>query len=173
MLRSSLPNGTSFSRYKNVAERLHFAGVVIKHQQDAGERQHEEQIKRDAAHAPCEFIFHRVAIYFCGMQVEENVGENAQRAIPRRVVMLHAENRTIDLGLLGIFQAFELLFAFFVDVLAQAFRIFLDAIDQPRRLPSPFSSGIRSPYLGPISISNFNFEFQIRRSYSSDVQKRA
>ena len=82
--------------------------VVIEHQQHAGEGQHDEEIKRDSAHAPGVAVADRVAIDLGRMQMQENVGEHAQRAIARRVVVLVAENRGVDLGLGRIFQAFDL-----------------------------------------------------------------
>src|SRR5580700_3008838 len=46
------------------------------------------------------------------MQMQEDVRQNAQRAIARRVVMFVAEDRSEHLSLGGIFQAFDLLFGF-------------------------------------------------------------
>src|SRR5260370_1181499 len=37
---------------QHIAEGLHFARVVVKHQQHAGKSKHDEQIKCDATHAP-------------------------------------------------------------------------------------------------------------------------
>ena len=44
--------------------------------------------------------------------MQEDVRQHAQRAIARRVVMFVAEDRSEDLSLGGIFQAFDLLFGF-------------------------------------------------------------
>src|SRR5580704_10197059 len=65
------------------------------------------------------------------MQVEEYVAQHTQRAVARLVVVLNSENRTVNLGLLRILQTLQLFLAFFGDVLLQAFRILLDATEQP------------------------------------------
>src|SRR6266403_3088674 len=62
---------------KDVAEGLHFAGMVVKHEQDAGKGEHQEQIESDAAHAPGVAVTHRVAVDLGRMQMQKNVGEYA------------------------------------------------------------------------------------------------
>src|SRR5262249_13745705 len=97
---------------KNVAERLNFAGVIVKHEHDAGESQHKKQIKGNAAHSPRVAVANRIAIDFCRMEVEKNIGEDAECAIARRVVVLVTENRSKELGLRGLLQQFDLLLRF-------------------------------------------------------------
>ena len=58
---------------KNVAKRLNFCRVVIKHQQHPGKREHDEKIERNSSHAPGILVAHRVAIDLCRMQMQEDV----------------------------------------------------------------------------------------------------
>ncbi len=95
---------------EHVAKRLHLAGVVIKHQHHAGQREHNKQVERDSAHTPGVAVTHCVPINFRRMQMQEDVRQHAQSAITRRVVVLVAKDRGVDLGLGRIFQAFNLLF---------------------------------------------------------------
>ena len=104
---------------EDVAEGLHFRGVVIKHQQDAGESEDDEKVEGDATHAPGEIVFGGVAINFCGMQVEENVGEDAEGAVARLVIVLDAKHRAIELSLLRLFQPVNLLLGLFFERFAQ------------------------------------------------------
>src|SRR5260370_26979192 len=80
---------------QDVAERLHFAGVVVKHQQHAGKGEHQEQIEGDAAHAPGVAVAHGVAIDLSGVQMQKNVGEHAESASARRVVVLVTKYRSV------------------------------------------------------------------------------
>ena len=114
-------------KVKHVAKRLHLAGVVIKHQQHAGVGEDDEQQKRNPAHAPGVAIAHRIAINLRRMQMEEDVREHAQRAIARRVIMLVAEDRGVDLRLGRIFQALNLLLRLRGDVGLQRLNIIFDA----------------------------------------------
>src|SRR3989475_11680860 len=98
---------------ENVAEGLHFAGVIVKHEEHAGEGEDDKQIERDAAHAPGVAVTYRVTIDFGGMQMEEDVREHAEGAIARRVVVLVAENRSVNLGFGGLAQNLDLFFGFF------------------------------------------------------------
>src|SRR5204863_5693786 len=84
---------------QHITECLHFAGVVVKHQQHTGKSKHDEQVEGDAAHAPGVAVAHRVTIDLGGMQMQENVGEHAQGAIARRVVVFVTEDRGEDLRL--------------------------------------------------------------------------
>src|SRR5205807_2101080 len=97
---------------QDVAERLNFTGMVIEHQQDAGESEHDKKVKRDSAHAPGVAVAHGVAINFRGMKMKEYVRKHAQSPIARGVVVLMAEDRRVNLGLGRIFEAFDLLFRF-------------------------------------------------------------
>src|SRR5260370_8082662 len=90
-------------KIKNVAERLDLAWVVIKHEQDAGKSEDDEQVERDPAHSPCIFIFDGVAVDLGGMQVEENVGQNRQRPVARRLIVLDAKDRPEKLRLFRLF----------------------------------------------------------------------
>ena len=66
--------------------------------------------------------------------MQENVGKHAQSAIARRLVVLVAEDRGIDLGLGRILEAFDLLFGFGWDVGLERLNVagdfFFDAIEQ-------------------------------------------
>jgi hypothetical protein len=66
--------------------------------------------------------------------MQKNVGEHAQSAIARRLVVLVAEDRGIDLGLGRILEAFDLLFGFGWDVglerLDVAGNLSFDAVEQ-------------------------------------------
>src|SRR6266403_653713 len=97
---------------KDVAEGLHLAGVVVKHQQDTSEGEHQKQIESDAAHAPGVAVTHGVAINLGRVQMQKNVGEDAESAVARRVVVLVAEDGGVELSFGGILEAFDLFFGF-------------------------------------------------------------
>jgi hypothetical protein len=97
---------------EHVAERLKFGGMVIEHQQHAGESEHDEQIKRDSTHAPGETVAHGVAIDLRRMEMQEDVGKHAQSPVARRVIVLVAEDRFVDLGLGWVFEPLDLLLGF-------------------------------------------------------------
>ena len=61
------------------------------------------------------------------MQVQEDVRQHAQRAVARRVVVLVAEDRSVDLGLGRIFQALDLLLGLRRHVGLERLDVFLDA----------------------------------------------
>src|ERR1700683_4495003 len=84
--------------------------MVIKHQQNAGERQHDEQIKCYAAHSPGEVIADGVAIDLGRMKVKENVAQYAEGSIARFFVVLDTKNGAIELSFVGLLQLFELIF---------------------------------------------------------------
>src|SRR6267154_2039199 len=81
--------------------------MVVKHQQDTGKGEHQEQIKSDAAHAPRIAVAHGVAVDLGGVQMQKDVGEDAEGAIARRVVVLVAEDGCVELSFGGILEAFE------------------------------------------------------------------
>jgi hypothetical protein len=112
MLRRIFAEGHIVLEIEHVAKGLHLAGMVIEHQQHAGEGEDDEQIERDSAHAPGVAVAHRVAIDLRRMQMQEDVGKHAQRPIARRVVVLVAEDRSVDLSLGRIFQALDLFLGF-------------------------------------------------------------
>src|SRR5437016_8577624 len=127
---------------EHISESLHFAGVVIKHQHDAGECEDDEQIKGDAAHAPGVAVANGVTIDFCGMQMQENVGEHAEGAIARRVVVLVAENRSVNLSLGRLLEYFYLFLGLFRQVALQRYKSFFNGCyelsDQATRLVTFF-----------------------------------
>src|SRR2546427_11581591 len=61
------------------------------------------------------------------MKMQEDVREDAEGAIARRVVMLVAENREEDLRLAGLLEQLHLLLGFCREVGLQRFEIFFDA----------------------------------------------
>ncbi len=88
---------------KNVAKRQDLLRMVVKHQEHAGEGQHDKQIKRDPAHAPGKPVAHRIAIDLCRMKMKEDVGENRERAITRvRTNVRDAKDRFPKLRVLRI-----------------------------------------------------------------------
>ena len=135
---------------QHVAKRLHFAGMVIKHQHHAGQREHDKKVERDSAHAPGVAVTHRIAVDLGRMQMQEHIGQHAQRPVARRVVMLVAEDRSVDLGLGRIFQTLDLVLGLRRHVGLERLDVFLDArlhpLQQADPLPVvpvlPFSSGI-------------------------------
>src|SRR3984893_4220872 len=115
---------------KNVAECLHLAGVVVKHQQYTGEGEHEEQIKSDAAHSPGIAVAHCVAIDLSGVQMQKNVGEHTECAIARRIVVFVPENGSVELGLGGIPKAFDLFFGLRRNFGLEGIQIFINAVNE-------------------------------------------
>src|SRR5690242_7448333 len=99
-----LPERHVVFEIKNVAKRVRLRRVVVEHQQHAGERQHDEEIERDAAHAPRKRITHGVAIDLRRMQVKKDVGKNRERTVTRiGTIVRDAEDRFPKLRLLRIF----------------------------------------------------------------------
>src|SRR5580704_19725898 len=60
------------------------------------------------------------------MQVEENVGEDAEGAVARLVVVLDAKHGAIELGLLRLFQTVNLLLGLFLERFTQRGSVGLD-----------------------------------------------
>jgi hypothetical protein len=58
---------------ENVAKGVGFCRVVVEHQKDAGEGQHNKEVERYSAHAPRKRIANGVAIDLRGVQVQEDV----------------------------------------------------------------------------------------------------
>ncbi len=100
--------------------------MVIEHQQHAGVGENDEQVKRDPAHAPGVAVAHRIAIDFGRMQMQEDVGQHAQRAVARRVVVLVPEDRGVNLGLGRILQPFDLFFRLGWDVGLESLNVVFD-----------------------------------------------
>src|SRR5438094_4917989 len=115
---------------EHISESLHFAGMVVKHQHDASEREDDEQIKGNASHAPGVAVANGVTINLGRMQMEKNVGEHAEGAIARRVVVLVAENRSVDLGLGGLLEYFYLFLGLFRQVALQRYNSFFNGSDE-------------------------------------------
>ncbi len=64
--------------------------------------------------------------------MQENVGEHAQGAVARRVVVLVAEDGEEKLGLGGLLQQFDLFFRFCRQVRLEGLEVLLDArLDAP------------------------------------------
>ena len=82
--------------------------------------------KGDAAHAPGVAVAHRVAIDFCRMQVQEDVGENAESAVARRVVVLVPKDGGVDLSLGRLAEDLHLLFSFGRQIGLQGVKVFLE-----------------------------------------------
>ncbi len=122
----------------------------------AGEGEHDKEVERDSAHAPGVAVAHRVAVDLGRMQVQKDVGQHAQRPVARRVVMLVAEDRSVDLGLGRIFQTLDLLLGLRRHVGLERLDVFLDA-----RL-HPFEQADPLPVLPvPVFFSHLNL-FQSR-----------
>src|SRR2546423_1351285 len=101
--------------------------MVIEHQQDASESEHNKKIEGDSAHAPGVAVTNRIAINFGRMQVKEYVRKHAQSPVARRVVVLMAEDRRVNLGLGRILETFDLLFGFRRQIGLEGLDIFLHA----------------------------------------------
>jgi hypothetical protein len=108
-IAQQLAEGDVVLEIQDVAKCLHFAGVVIKHQHDTGEGQHNKKVECDPAHAPGVAVAHCVAVDLGRVQMQKHVGQHAQSPVTRRVVMLVAEDRGVNLGLGRIFEALDLL----------------------------------------------------------------
>src|ERR1043166_5349855 len=107
---------------KNVAKRVELGRVVVKHQQHPGKRQHDEEVERDAAHAPCKRVTHCVAIDLRGMQVQEDVRQNRERAVTRiGAIVGDAEDRLPELRILRIFVFLRLVDRALLEGLAALF----------------------------------------------------
>jgi hypothetical protein len=96
---------------KNVFESVGLGRVVIKHQQDAGECQHDEKVKRDSTHSPRERVTNRIAINFGRVKMKKYVGQDRERTIARiRTVMRNAKDRFPELCVLRIFISLGLVY---------------------------------------------------------------
>ena len=101
--------------------------MVIEHEQDAGEGEHDKKIESDSAHAPGVTVAHGIPINFGGMQVKEDVGKHAQSPVARGVVVLVTEDGGVNLGLGRILEAFDLIFSFRGQIGLEGLNIFLHA----------------------------------------------
>src|SRR6185436_16663897 len=88
---------------ENVTKRVCLGWVVVEHQQHAGKRQHDEEIKRYTSHAPGERVTDSVAIDFCRMKVKKDIRQNRQRTIPWiRAIVRNPKNRLPKLRFLNV-----------------------------------------------------------------------
>ena len=102
-----LAKGNIVLQVKNVTKGVDLRRVVIKHQEHAGEGQHDKQVERDAAHSPGVLVAHCVTIDLGRMQVQKNIGENCERTIARiGAIVRDAKDRLPKLRLLNVFVAF-------------------------------------------------------------------
>ena len=129
-----LPKGHVVFQVENVPEGLYLGGVVVEHQQDAGKGQHDEQIEGDPSHAPGVVVGDRVAIDLGRVQMQEDVGQDPQRAVARLLVVGHPKDRLEELGLLGLLERLNIVEGLLLEVLD----FLQDAVDQGRPLARRF-----------------------------------
>src|SRR4030095_922138 len=96
-------------KVENVAKCLHLGGMVINHQQRSGERQHDKQVERDAAHPPRIVVRDSVTVDLGGMKVQEDVREHSQSTTAWFVIVFDAKNGLVELGLFRILQRLHVL----------------------------------------------------------------
>src|SRR5256885_16044217 len=108
-IAQQLAEGDIVFEIQNVAKRLNLAGMVIKHQQDASESEHDKKVESDSAHAPGVAVAHGIAINFGGMKMKKYVGKHAQSPVARGVVVLVAEDGWIKPGPRRVLEAFDLI----------------------------------------------------------------
>jgi hypothetical protein len=108
-----------------------------------------KQVKRDSAHAPGVAVAHGIAIDLGRMQMQEDVGQHAQRAIARRVVVLVAEDRSENLSLGRVLEKIDLLLGFGRHVGLERLHIFLDL------RTSPFQQAGGLPVFAVLSVQAF------------------
>src|ERR1700733_14217717 len=87
------------------------------------------------------------------MQVKENVGQDRERAIARRFIVLNAEDRAENLGLFGLFQAFDFFLALYLNRFLQVGDVLADTINQPYGIFFSFFFGPSSPRRSGFSLS--------------------
>ena len=93
---------------EHIPECLYLGGVVIEHQQHAGEGEHDEEVERDSSHAPGEAVAYRIAVDLGRMQMQEDVRQHAQGAIPRGVVVLVTKDGGENLSLGRVLEKINL-----------------------------------------------------------------
>ena len=81
--------------------------MIVKHKEHAGESQDNKQVKSDSAHPPGVAVADRVAVDLGGMEVEEDVGEHAQRAAALALIVLHPEHRFVERSLLWLLERLD------------------------------------------------------------------
>src|SRR5437870_4915447 len=126
-IAQQLAEGDIVLQIQDVAKSLDLAGVVIKHQQDASESEHDKKVESDSAHAPGVAVAHGIAINFGGMKMKKYVGKHAQSPVARGVVVLVAEDGCINLSLGRVLEAFDLIFGFCRQIGLEGLDIFLHA----------------------------------------------
>src|SRR5262249_25324064 len=117
----------------DVLQRLALRGVVVVQQQNAGERQDDEQVKRYGSHAPRVAESDRVPVDLCRVQMEEHVGEHSQRTRSRRGLVFDSEYGLVDLSAGGVLELFEfgedrVLLYFLLEQIKLFTDIFLEAL---------------------------------------------
>src|SRR6266849_5901780 len=101
---------------------------------------HPAKINRDAVRYSYSIaIAHGIAIDLGRVEMEEDVGQNAQGAVAGRLVVLDAENRAEELRLLRLFQALQLLLALLLEEFLERLGVFLDFVQQPAAFVAPVS----------------------------------
>src|SRR6185437_764561 len=150
-----LAEGDVVFEIENIAKGLNFCGVVIKHQQHARKHEHDEQIKSDAAHAPCVAVTSGVAIDLGRMDVEEKIVERGEGAVARLFVVLDTENRAIELGVFRLFEVFRLLASLHLERFAQLTRLVFYVFENAR-LAAALSALIR--HFGGLFPAELNLE---------------
>ncbi len=65
--------------------------------------------------------------------MQENVGQHAEGAIAWGVVVLVAEDGSVELSFCGILKAFDLFFGFCGEIRPEGIEIFLDAVNEADR----------------------------------------
>ena len=135
------PEGDVVLQVENVTESLRLGGVVVEHQQDAGEAQHQKKVEGDAAHAPGVVVADGVAVDLSRVEVEENVGQHTERAVAGLVVVLDAEDGAEELGFLRFLQRR----GFFLDFFLQGASAFFGFAQNSAQA---FLGGLRLVFVG-------------------------
>src|SRR5207249_1281381 len=110
----------------NVLVGLALGGVVVVHQEDAGDGENQEEVKGNAAHPPGKTVTHRVAVDLGRMEVKENVREYAEGAAAVRVIVLDPEHGLEKLRLCRLLEALN----FFFGLPFQNLSLFLELFDK-------------------------------------------
>src|SRR5262249_40614471 len=87
-----LAEGYVMLQVEHISKCLHLARMVVEHQQNAGEGQHDEQVEGDTSHSPGVAVTHRVAVDLSRMKVEEDVRQDSQGAVARRIIVFVTED---------------------------------------------------------------------------------
>ena len=77
----------------------------VEHEEDAGDRQHQEEEEGEAAEAPGVGDLHRLAADLDGMQVQEHIAHHHQRLVEGSVGIAMAEDGSPELALGDVAEA--------------------------------------------------------------------